>query len=213
MIGLNNLFATIQTAVTTGLSAEAVVPNAQPLPQKPPPLEVFANMKAALDFPLTLAPPPYIMHTDLEDVNPSKEPGSGDGGGIGSAPSGPLDGAPVSDGPPVPDDPPVSDPPVGTPPGDGTPGTPPETTKDPSGANGWLAGVHPELSVSLDTNPSLASRPNSVHTPASQDPDTYWGFGPTPKTPVPDGRPSHPPPRIPTPTYLHKRDDDSMMLA
>ncbi len=215
MIGLNNLFATIQTAVTTGLSADAVAPNAQPLPQKPSPLEVFANVKTALNPPQMLATPPNPndFHTELEVTDDNKEPGSGDGGGVGGAPSGPGDGPPVSDGPPVPDGPPVTDPPVGTLPADSTPGAPPaDTPKDPSGSNGWRAGVHPELSVSIDTNPSLASRPNSVHTPDPQDPDGYWGFGPTPNVPVPDGRPSHPPPRIPTPTNLYKQDDDLMML-
>lgn len=174
MIGLNSLMASIQTAVTTGLAEDSEALNPQPLPPKASSLEVFANVKAALTFSdETLALPaqiPTVWHTELEDEN--NEPGAGEG---------PVaDGPTVADGPPESDPPPPSDSPVSTPPVDGNTSSPSPATgapeNDPSGANGWVAGKSPDLSVVLDTDPRLAGRPNSVKPPDSQDADSYFGF-------------------------------------
>ena len=156
MIGLTNLTASIQTAVNTqtlptkvtlvgkiGRPGDSVTLNPQPLPPKPlPPMEVFANVKAALNATqqhLLHLPPVY--HTLMEKSDPT-DPGNS-GGGEG--------GGPVI---------------------------------DPSGSGGWRAGVGPDISTVLDTDPRSASRSNSVHTPDPQDPDTYFGF----QTPDPKGK-------------------------
>jgi hypothetical protein len=155
MIRSTNLTASIQTAVSLR-PGDSVTLNPQPLSPKPKPLaplEVFANVKAAWNA--------SIQWQGV--VGPSLR----------------LDAPPLYlPAPTIPDtgfhtEMETSDPTNQDNGGGGTGGAP---VIDPSGSNGWRAGISPAIKTVLDTDPRSASRANSVRTPDPQDPDPYFGF-------------------------------------